>query len=70
MRRCKSWRYGISYRDLMRDMVSLAEMRYLLKEMHLQHHPTLKKKEVCRTPRKGSVDLQKHPNVSKVSKKG
>jgi len=27
------------------------------------------KKKVCRTPQKGSVDLQKHPNVSKVSKK-
>jgi len=31
---------------------------------------TLKKKEVRRTPQKGSVDLKKHLNVSKVSKKG
>ena len=31
---------------------------------------TLEKKEVCRTPEKGSVDFQKHPNVSKVPKKG
>jgi hypothetical protein len=26
----------------MRDTASLAEIRYLLKEMHLQHHPQTK----------------------------
>jgi hypothetical protein len=31
---------------------------------------TLKKKEVCRTPGKGSLDFQKLPNVLKVPKKG
>jgi hypothetical protein len=29
-----------------------------------------KKKEVCRTSGKGSVDFQKLPNVPKVPKKG
>jgi hypothetical protein len=29
-----------------------------------------KKKEVCRTPGKGSVNFQKLPNVPKVPKKG
>jgi len=27
------------------------------------------KKELCRTPRKGSANFQKHPNESKVPKK-
>jgi hypothetical protein len=35
VRRCKSWRCGISDRDGMRDAVSLAEMRYLLKEFEI-----------------------------------
>jgi hypothetical protein len=30
---------------------------------------TLKKKEACRTPRKGSVDFQKHPKFQKKDKK-
>jgi hypothetical protein len=32
--------------------------------------PALNKKEFRRTLRKGSVDFQKPPNVSKASKKG
>jgi hypothetical protein len=38
--------------------------------MLTQYVTTLKKKEVCRTPGKGSVDFQKLPNVPKVPKKG
>jgi hypothetical protein len=38
--------------------------------MLTQYVTTLKKKEICRTPGKGSVDFQKLPNVPKVPKKG